>query len=96
MFIQIGHDHVGAFTGEGNRHRTTDAAVGAGDQRNLAGQPSGTDVGLLAAIGVGLHVALRARHGLSLFGEGWFWVIGHHKSPRFSGRVWAVDPDGLP
>ena len=63
-----------------------DAAVGAGDQGNLAGQSPGTDIALLAAIGIGLHFALRTGNGLGLCGEGWFWIVGHRGSPRFQGR----------
>ena len=36
IFLEIVDRHVGAFLGEGDRHRTADAAVAAGDERDLA------------------------------------------------------------
>ena len=36
--LQIHDRDIGAFAGEGNRHRLADAAIAAGDERDAAGQ----------------------------------------------------------
>ncbi|MNO00141.1 hypothetical protein D3C81_2199580 [compost metagenome] len=66
MLIEIGNGNVCPFAGIGNSHRTADAAVGTGNQRDLAIEPAAAGVRLLATIGVGLHLALSAWHVLRL------------------------------
>ena len=60
MLAQIEDRDVGAFAREQGGDRAADAAVGAGDQRDLALQPAGTRIARLP-VGLGLELALVAR-----------------------------------
>jgi hypothetical protein len=51
---------VGALARERDRHGPTDAAVGAGDQRDLAGEAAEPDVGVLTMIGPRPHLVGQA------------------------------------
>ncbi|MOA23378.1 hypothetical protein D3C78_1439960 [compost metagenome] len=81
LLIQIRHGYVGTFTGKGDGHRPANAAVAPGDQGDLAIQATRTFVALLTAVWIGIHFALGAGDGLLLFGEGWFGVVVHCRSP---------------
>ncbi|MNY26613.1 hypothetical protein D3C86_1604720 [compost metagenome] len=96
MFVEVGHHDIRAFTGEGNGDGATDAAVGAGDQGDLALQPARTFVTLLAAVRVGVHFLLGTGDRLALFGEGWFWIVIHGESPISRQKSQRVDPGVLP
>src|SRR4028118_1385663 len=65
-----GGEDGGALAGEGDRDRAADAAVAAGDDGALAGQPPGSAVALLAVVGLGVHLAQRPGRGLLLLGLG--------------------------
>ena len=56
MLAQIGNGDVGAFAREQRGDRAADAAVGAGDQRDLALEAAGTREARLP-IGLGLKLA---------------------------------------
>ncbi|MNP38941.1 hypothetical protein D3C76_1324920 [compost metagenome] len=58
MFIQVGNGNVSALAGIGNRYGAADAAVGTGNQRDLAFEPVVAGVGLLATVRIRLHLAL--------------------------------------
>src|SRR3712207_8314491 len=51
---------VGALTRVGDRDGLADAAVAAGDDGALAGEPAGSLVALLAVIGLGRHLRRQA------------------------------------
>ena len=57
MLAQIEDRDVGALAGEQHRDRPADAAVGAGDQRDLALEPAGSRIARLP-VGLGLELAL--------------------------------------
>ncbi|MNL10923.1 hypothetical protein D3C87_1317380 [compost metagenome] len=95
LFVEVGNRYIGAFTGEGDGDRAANSAVATGNQGDLAIQTTRALVALLAAIGIRVHLALRAGHGLLLFGEGWFWVVVHHPSPFSRLRSQRVDPGVL-
>ena len=75
MLAQIEDRDVRAFAGEQRRDRAADAAVGAGDQRDLALEASGSRIARLP-IGLGLELAFVAwqpilvDHRLHDFGHG--------------------------
>ena len=75
-FVQIGDQDVRAFARVGERDRSADAAVAAGDDGILAAQPSGTLIGGLAMVGDRLHLRGQARHGLLLLGKRWLRIAG--------------------
>src|SRR3954451_2673993 len=56
VLVQVGDEDVGTLTREGQRHRTTDAAVTAGDERHFSLQAAMPLVRLLAVIGTGGHL----------------------------------------
>jgi hypothetical protein len=77
MLIKVRNRHVGPFAGVGNRYRATNAAVAAGDQRDLVAHAARALVTGFAAVRSRLHLALIARHGLLLRLERRFRVISH-------------------
>ena len=73
---QIREHHIGAFPGERNGHRPTDAGVGTGDDRLAAGQPARPDIGILAVVGFGFHRAGQSGRRLRLLGLRWGRILG--------------------
>ena len=69
MLAQIEDGDVGAFAREQSGDRAADAAVGAGDQRDLVLQPAGAGIARLP-VGLGFELAFvtgkRDPHGSSV------------------------------
>ena len=97
---QIGEGHIGAFPSIGDGGRAADAAVRAGDQGLASFQLAGTLIAVLAMIGLGVHLARFAGHGLRLAWEGRLWIllarilkgqsISHGTSPFRAGGKWSA------
>src|SRR5690606_25190691 len=64
--LEVGEGDIGAFAGEGDRDRATDARVAARDERLAAGQSSAPDVAGLAVVGPRLHFRCEPRPWLRL------------------------------
>jgi hypothetical protein len=60
VLVEVGDDHVRAFTGEGDRHRLADAAVATGHDRGLPGQAARSLVAGFAVIWCRAHLLLGA------------------------------------
>src|SRR4051794_32164013 len=68
VLVEVGDEDVGALPGVRDRDGLADAAVGAGDDGGLAGEPAGAAIALLAVIGLGGQLRLGAGRGLLLRG----------------------------
>src|SRR5262245_61565191 len=66
VLIQIGNEHVGALTRISDGDRAADSAVGACDDRLLAGQTARAAVGLFSMVGHWLHRVRFTGHWLLL------------------------------
>ena len=78
---------IGAFAGKGDGSGAADAAVAAGDQRALAGQPVAALIALLAVVGDGLHLFHQPGPGLLIVG------IRVQRQARILDRARAVRGD---
>src|SRR3712207_5369377 len=77
VLVEVRNQDVGALPGEGDRDGAADAAVAAGDDRRLAGQPAGTAVALLPVVGLRCHLPQRPGDVLLLGGLGFRAGLGH-------------------
>ncbi len=94
VLVQVGDQDVGALAGEGDRDGPADAAVAAGDDRGLAGQPPRAAVALLAVVGL-RGPSPRARRAGSCCWAGWDSGRGSDTGPP--ARVAArTSPPALP
>ena len=83
MLAQIEDGDVGAFAGEQRRDRAADAAVGAGDERDLALQPVRAGIARFP-VGLGLELALVTRQRVLV--DHRLDDVGHGSAPARAGR----------
>jgi hypothetical protein len=69
FFLEVGDQDVRALPGEGKGHGPPDPRVAAGDDGLLALEPAGAAVGIVAVVGLGLHLRLEAGVLEVLFAE---------------------------
>src|SRR6185437_8272009 len=69
IFIEVGNQHIGAFSRKGDRDRAADPAVTTGDHRTFAGQPARASITAFAAIRNRVHARLYTGHRLLLLGK---------------------------
>ena len=69
FFLEVGDHDVRALAGEGEGDGPTDTRVAAGYDRLLALEPAGAAVGIVAVVGLGLHLRLEAGVLKVLFAE---------------------------
>src|SRR5215213_2182331 len=69
FFFEVGDQDVHALTREGEGDGPPDTRVTAGYDRLLALEPAASAVGLVAVVGLGLHLRLEARVLHLLFAE---------------------------
>ena len=84
LLAQVADGDVRALARVGDRDRLADAAVRAGDQRDLAIEPPAAAVALLAVVGARVHRLGLAGRPLLLFGEGHGlppFVVGTQTTP---------------
>src|SRR5690554_6151326 len=68
IFTQVGEDDIRPFTGIGDGHSPTNAAVSAGNQRRQTFQFAATHIGFFTVIGPWLHRLSVPRQVLRLWG----------------------------
>ncbi len=85
MLLQVGDDQIRPFAGEGDGHRAADAAVAAGEDRDLIGQLAAAAIALFAGLRLRLHFAAGA--GLMFLMLRRLFFFGHEGPLPFRGSV---------
>ena len=78
---EVAEGDVGALAGIGQRHRAANAAVRAGNQRDLALELARAAIGLFAVVRTRVHPVGLARHRLLLCRKRGLGVVLHRRSP---------------